>query len=207
MTVSVPRILVVDGERVLAETVAAYMTQAGYESHIAGDGHAAIEAARELSPDVVILDLGLPGVDGIEMCRQIRTFSDCYVIMLTARTDEVDTLVGLAVGADGYVTNPFSARELVARTQVMLRRRRDGVLTGGRRTLTVGDLVIDTGAREVMLRGEVVEVTCTEFDVLEALASQPRTALSRRQLVEAVWGRDWVGDDHLVDAHIAHIRR
>lgn len=118
--------LVIEDEKTLAEMIAAYLARSGYQTAVENDGVAGVHAAREQSPDVVILDLGLPGLDGIEVCRQIRTFSDCYVIVVTARTDEVDTLIGLSVGADDYVTKPFSVRELVARVQTVLRRPRGG---------------------------------------------------------------------------------
>jgi DNA-binding response OmpR family regulator len=156
-----------------------------------------------------VLDLGLPGLDGIEVCRQVRTFSDCYVIMLTARTDEVDKLVGLGVGADDYLTKPFSPRELVARVRVMLRRPRNTRVEVGQDEppRTFGPLHIDVTAREVHVEGAPIELTRTEFDLLAALSGRPRMAFSRRQLIDAVWGEGWVGDEHLVDVHIGHLRR
>jgi DNA-binding response OmpR family regulator len=161
-----------------------------------------------VDPDVVVLDLGLPSLDGVEVCRQLRTFSDAYVVMLTARTDEVDTLIGLSVGADDYVTKPFSPRELMARIQAMLRRPR--ALAGGPgapATRTFGALVVDPEGRDVWVHGEPVALTRTEFDLLEALSARPRMAFSREQLIETVWGASWVGDEHLVDVHIGHLRR
>jgi DNA-binding response OmpR family regulator len=153
-----------------------------------------------------VLDLGLPGMDGVEVCRQVRTFSDAYVVILTARSDEVDTLVGLSVGADDYMTKPFSPRELMARVQAMLRRPRqpDG---GGETARTFGALSVDSVGRDVWLDGEPVALTRTEFDLLAALAGRPRMAFSRRQLIDHVWGETWVGDEHLVDVHIGHLRR
>jgi DNA-binding response OmpR family regulator len=173
------------------------------------DGPTAVAAARERRPDVVVLDLGLPGLDGIEVCRQLRTFTDCYIIMLTARADEVDKLIGLGVGADDYVTKPFSPRELVARVRVMMRRPRTDVNPAGQQepARTFGSLSIDVSAREVSVDGGVVELTRTEFDLLAALSARPRMAFGRRQLIEAVWGTDWIGDEHLVDVHIGHLRR
>ena len=207
------RVLVVDDEESLAKVVASYLERDGHEVVCVFDGPAAVEAARRESPDVVVLDLGLPGLDGIEVCRQMRTFTDCYVIMLTARTDEVDKLVGLGVGADDYLTKPFSPRELVARVKAMLRRPRAVPAPGGpdreyeEPPRTFGLLQVDVTAREVRVDGQVVEVTRTEFDLLATLSARPRMAFSRRQLIEAVWGESWVGDEHLVDVHIGHLRR
>ena len=176
------------------------------------DGTEAVAAVREHAPDVLVLDLGLPGIDGIEVCRQVRTFSDCHVLMLTARDDEVDKIVGLSVGADDYVTKPFSPRELVARVQAMLRRARTGPAPapppeGRAQALVIGDLVVDEAAREVHLAGEPVPLTRIEFDLLAALAARPQLVLSRRQLVELVWDTAWTGDAHLVDVHIGRIRK
>ncbi|OZB88529.1 MAG: DNA-binding response regulator [Microbacterium sp. 14-71-5] len=207
------RALVVDDERALAEVVAGYLRREGYEVRLAYDGPDALEAARELDPDVVVLDLGLPGLDGVEVCRQLRTFSDCYVVMLTARTDEVDTVIGLSVGADDYVTKPFRPRELVARIAAMQRRPRRSFATAGRSEdgsvppLVIGPLRLDLAGREVELDGEPVPLTRTEFDVLAALARRPAAVLTRRQLIEAVWGDGWVGDEHLVDVHVLHLRQ
>jgi DNA-binding response OmpR family regulator len=207
------RVLVVDDEQSLAKVVARYLERDGHLVECVFDGPAAVTVAREWSPDVVVLDLGLPGLDGIEVCRQLRTFTDCYVIMLTARADEVDKLVGLGVGADDYVTKPFSPRELAARTKAMLRRPRGNPTDRSRPNevedppRSFGPLHIDVGAREVHLDGAPVELTRTEFDVLAALSAHPRMVFGRRQLIEAVWGESWVGDEHLVDVHIAHLRR
>lgn len=201
------RVLVVEDEPVLAGTVATYLDRAGHQVRTVGDGLEAVEVARDWAPDVVVLDLGLPGLDGVEVCRRIRTFSDCYVLMVTARADEVDTLVGLSVGADDYLTKPFSVRELVARVQVMLRRpRTTGTPTASAQRRVFGDLVIDPDAREVQLADRVVELTPTEFDLLDTLSAQPRVAISRQQLIDRVWGGG-VDDDHLVDVHIAHLRK
>ena len=171
--------------------------------------------AREIDPDVVVLDLGLPGMDGIEVCRELRTFSDAYVVMLTARSAEVDTIIGLSVGADDYVTKPFSPRELVARIRAMLRRPRkapvrDTVTRAGRTESpprVFGALRIDVAGREVCLGEAPVMLTRTEFDVLAVLSSRPGMAFNRRQLIEAVWGESWVANEHLVDVHVGHLRR
>ncbi|HET7476897.1 MAG TPA: response regulator transcription factor [Dermatophilaceae bacterium] len=203
------RALVVEDEVAMATVIGSYLERDGFEVFLSHDGLDAVRQAREVDPDVVVLDLGLPGQDGIEVCRQLRTFSDAYVVMLTARSDEVDTLVGLSVGADDYMTKPFSPRELVARLRAMLRRPRP---LGARapehaQTRTFGPLVIDAVGRDVWLDNEPVSLTRTEFDVLAALSERPRLAFSRRQLIEAVWGQAWVGDEHLVDVHIGHLRR
>ncbi|MFN3340040.1 MAG: response regulator [Dietzia sp.] len=215
--------MVVDDEQSLADLVASYLRRDGFEVTVTGDGAEAVTLARSVDPDVIVLDLGLPGLDGIEVCRRIRAHSDAYVVMLTARTDEVDTLIGLSVGADDYMTKPFSPRELMARIQAMLRRPRgpatgyddDEVVTDGpagssavaARPRRIGDLTIDVAGREVAVDGAVVALTRTEFDVLAALSRDPGVVFTRSRLIEAVWGPNWVGDDHLVDVHIAHLRR
>jgi DNA-binding response OmpR family regulator len=210
-TLAAGRVLVVDDERALAQMVSTYVTRAGYAVSQAHTGPDALTMARELNPDVIVLDLGLPGLDGIEVCRQVRLFSDCYILILTARGDEVDRVIGLSVGADDYITKPFSARELVARIQAVLRRPRlggaahPGVPEEPPRIF--GPLKVDSAAREVFLDGDLVPLTRTEFDVLDVLSARPRLAYSRRQLIDEVWDIGWVGDEHIVDVHIAHIRR
>jgi DNA-binding response OmpR family regulator len=204
------QVLVVEDERDLARMVAAYLERPGYAVTLAFTGPEGVDTARELEPDVVILDLGLPGLDGVEVCRQIRTFSDCYVLMLTARDDEVDKLIGLSVGADDYITKPFSPRELVARVQAVLRRPRrapSGARGEAEAVRVFGELSIDVEGRQVELGGSPVELTRTEFDILEVLSARPRLAYSRRQLIDEVWDSGWVGDEHIVDVHVAHIRR
>ena len=206
------RAMVIEDEVPLASLVASYLERVGFEVTISHDGALAVRTVREVDPDVIVLDLGLPGLDGIEVCRQVRTFSDAYVVMLTARTEEVDTLVGLSVGADDYVTKPFSPRELIARIQAMLRRPRgpgrdqgDAAVLGSSRAF--GPLTVDPVGRDVWLAGEPVALTRTEFDLLATLSARPQVAFSRAQLIEAVWGPSWVGDEHLVDVHIGHLRR
>ena len=200
--------MVVEDETELAGLVGSYLERDGFEVTLSYDGALAVRVAREVDPDVIVLDLGLPGLDGVEVCRQIRTFSDAYIVMLTARSDEVDTVVGLSVGADDYMTKPFSPRELSARIQAMLRRPRPlgqhGDTSDTMRTF--GPLVIDPVGREVWLEGEPVALTRTEFDLLATLSGRPQMAFSRRQLIEDVWGPAWVGDEHLVDVHIGHLR-
>jgi DNA-binding response OmpR family regulator len=205
----VVRALVVEDEADMAELVANYLEREGFEVSVSHDGLHAVELARRVDPDIVVLDLGLPGQDGIEVCRRLRTFSDAYVVMLTARTDEVDTLVGLSVGADDYVTKPFSPRELVARLRAMLRRPRPLRSAAEERSglRTFGHLTIDPIGRDVWLDEQPISLTRTEFDLLAALSERPRMAFGRRQLIDAVWGPSWVGDEHLVDVHVGHLRR
>src|SRR5665647_1474844 len=170
-------------------------------------GGSLLAAARSDPPDVIVLALMLPGIDGIEVCRQLRTFTVAYVIMLTARSEEVDTLIGLSVGADDYMTKPFSPRELTARVRGLLRRPRMSASAGtDPQVRTVGDLRLDPQSRQVFVGEAPVELTRIEFDLLDALTERPNLAYSRRQLIERVWGPDWVGDEHLVDIHVAHIR-
>ena len=207
------RALVVDDEVPLAEVVASYLEREQFEAVVAGNGPDAVAVARELDPDVVILDIGLPGIDGLEVCRQLRTFSDAYVVMLTARDTEIDTVLGLTVGADDYITKPFSPRELVARIRAMLRRPRGLHAAAGPGENQVsaprrfGALSIDVPAREVCIDDSPILLTRTEFDLLEALSARPQMVLSRRQLLEIVRDGPWVGNEHLVDVHIGHLRR
>ncbi len=203
------RVLVVDDERPLVELLTRYLTHAGYRVEVAFDGEAALAATRALDPDVIVLDLMLPGIDGVEVARQVRTFSDAYILMLTARTDEVDRIVGLSVGADDYVTKPFSPRELVARVQAMLRRPRSQAATedtpaGVRR---FGALTIDPAAHEVRVDGDPVALTRLEFDLLDTLSAAPQVAFSKQRLLDTVWGSASYRDEHVVAVHIANLRR
>ena len=202
------RILVVDDEPPLAHLVSDYLRREGFEVHTASDGSTALELVRTLRPDVIVLDLMLPGLDGIEVCRRLRQFSDAYVLMLTARTEEVDRIVGLSVGADDYVTKPFSPREVVARVKALLRRprgepRRDEGLAPPQ---TLGDLVIDRAQFEVTRRGEVVALTPREFQLLAVLADYPGRVFTRQELLDRVWG-DRAYDEHIVEVYVANLRR
>jgi DNA-binding response OmpR family regulator len=198
-------VLVVDDEVPLAAIVASYLVREGFSVVQAHDGPTAVDMAQLHKPDLIVLDVMLPGFDGVEVCRRVRAFTDAYIIMLTARDEELDKIVGLSVGADDYLVKPFSPRELIARVRAMLRRPRASS-TSPAIQLTIGDLVIDEEARTVTASGAPVDLTRTEFDLLAALAARPRAAFTRRQLIDEVWGADWYGDEHLVDVHIGHLR-
>jgi DNA-binding response OmpR family regulator len=193
---------VVDDEAPIRELVRSYLVRDGMEVSTADDGPSGLEAVRQLSPDVVVLDLMLPGIDGVEVCRQLRTFSDAYVVMLTARGEEVDRIVGLSMGADDYMVKPFSPRELVARVRALLRRPR-----APRSSAPASGMEVDTATRRVSVDGREVRLTNTEFALLEALARDPGVVFARAQLLETVWGSDFVGDDHVLDVHVGNLRR
>lgn len=204
------RVLVVDDAPEFIDMLVPLLEREGYTTRAATDGEAALEVARSFEPDVIVLDLGLPKIDGVEVCRQVRTFSDAYVIMLTARADEVDRVVGLEVGADDYLTKPFSPRELVARVRAMLRRPRGSMQTDAGDAQVVrrfGPLEVDPMGHIVRVEGDEVQLTRIEFDLLETLSSKPAMVFSRALLRERVWGPDWFGDDHVVDVHIANLRK
>ena len=200
-------VVVVDDERPLVSLVTRYLEREGYQVHAAHDGNEALAVIERVAPDVIVLDLMLPGIDGLEVARRVRERGDPYIVMLTARTDEVDRIVGLRVGADDYVTKPFSPNELVARIQAMLRRPRRAAPTEDEDRRTFGDLVIDPAAREVAVGGEPVELTRLEFDLLDTLSAEPRVVFSKDQLLERVWGSAAYRDDHVVAVHMANLRR
>lgn len=204
------RILVVDDAPEFVELLVPLLESEGYQVVAADDGESAIEVATTFNPDVVVLDLGLPRIDGVEVCRRLRTFSHAYVIMLTSRTTEVDRVVGLEVGADDYMTKPFSPRELVARVRAMLRRPRQVVPSHAHAGVAVrqlGDLRIDTDGRTVQVGDDEIPLTRIEFDLLDVLTSKPTMVFSRAVLRDLVWGADWFGDDHVIDVHIANLRK
>jgi two-component system, OmpR family, alkaline phosphatase synthesis response regulator PhoP len=196
------RILVVDDEPPIVDLVRGYLEREGYEVRSAADGHAALELIGSTAPDVVVLDVMLPGIDGLEILRRMRAFSDAYVLMLTARGDEIDRIVGLSVGADDYLVKPFSPRELVARVKALLRRPREA-----RRTALPEGLEVDEARRSARVGGKPIELTTTEFAILALLARDPGVVVSRTALLDRVWGEEFVGDDHLVDVHMANLRR
>lgn len=199
-------VVVVDDERPLVELVTRYLRREGYEVHAAHDGEEALEVFHRVAPDVLVLDLMLPGIDGLEVARRVRATSDAYLVMLTARTEETDRIVGLRVGADDYVTKPFSPRELVARIQAMLRRPR-GAMGADDAVRRFGELSVDADARRVWVAGEPVELTRLEFDLLEQLSSRPGRVFTKRQLLERVWGDADYRDEHVVAVHVANLRR
>ncbi|MFC6706602.1 response regulator transcription factor [Flexivirga alba] len=205
MVEAVRTVLVVEDEKDLAAMVGSYLERGGYAAPLVHTGPDAIDAAHGLQPDVIVLDLGLPGLDGVEVCRRLRTFTDCYILMLTARAEEVDTIVGLSVGADDYLTKPFRPRELVARVQALLRRPRHQAPSVAQLRV-FGSLAVDPAGRRVTLSGEPVVLTRTEFDILALLTASPALAFARRQIIDEVWDPAWVGDEHVVDVHIAHLR-
>jgi two-component system, OmpR family, alkaline phosphatase synthesis response regulator PhoP len=198
-------VLVVDDELPIVELVRGYLRHEGWEVLTVADGPAAIAAVREHAPDVVVLDLMLPGLDGVEVCRQLRTFSDVYVIMLTARGEEIDRVVGLSVGADDYLVKPFSPRELVARIKALLRRPRPPAIS--KNAQVVGDLIVDIARRKATVAGRDLALTAVEFDLLATLARDPGLVVTRQGLLDQVWGPDYFGDDHVLDVHVAKLRR
>jgi two-component system alkaline phosphatase synthesis response regulator PhoP len=201
------RVLVVDDEANLVELVQGYLEREGYDVLTAGDGPNAVALARDARPDLIVLDLMLPGFDGLEVCRRVRELSDAYILMLTARAEEVDKIVGLAMGADDYLTKPFSPRELVARVKAMLRRPRTGPAEPeAPPPRRLGDLVIDTARFEVRKRGEPVLLTARELALLATLATHPGRVFTRAQLLEKVWGSEFY-DDHVVEVHVGNLRR
>jgi DNA-binding response OmpR family regulator len=200
-----PRALVVDDAAENRMLVSALLIQQGFAVDQAADGEAAVRAASATPPDLIVLDLGLPDIDGVEVCRRVRGFSDAHVLMLTAQDTELDKVVGFEAGADDYVTKPFSIAELMGRVKAVLRRaNRDAPAAA---TRTFKSLTIDPLAREVTLGGQTLELTRTEFDLLDTLSAEPRVAFTRAQLLARVWGPNWFGDDHLVDVHVSNLRR
>jgi DNA-binding response OmpR family regulator len=199
------QVLVVDDEPHIRAVLRGYLEADGFAVSEAADGEAAVRQLHQHAPDLVLLDVMLPGIDGLEVLRQVRAFSDVYVILVTARAEEVDKLVGLGVGADDYVTKPFSPREVAARVKAVLRRGRGG-RNAGAGVLRFEGLTVDPGAREVRVDGSPVALSALEFDVLTALADAPGRVFSRRQLLERVWGYDFFGDERVVDVHIRSLR-
>ena len=199
-----PVALLIEDSKEYAVIGAKLLQREGFNVLVAHDGETGLSLARSRKPELVLLDIGLPGVDGFEVCRRLRDFSDAYVIMVTGRTDEVDRVVGLTVGADDYVTKPFSARELAARIGAMRRRPR---VTADPEVWDFGPLRVDVAARETTLDGQLLDLTKVEFDLLAKLASEPRRAFTRAQLLDAVWGVEWFSDDHVVDVHVGNLRK
>ena len=198
-------ILVADDEHNIIELVRLYLEQDGYRVEAASDGRAALDKIRLIDPALLILDLMLPQVDGWEVCRRVRAGSDLPIIMLTARDDDVDKIVGLELGADDYMTKPFNPRELVARVKAILRRTERAAAPT--KALRLGDLAIDPARREVTVAGQPIELRTKEFDCLLTLAEHKSLVLSREKLLELAWGYDFAGQTRTVDVHVAHLRK
>ena len=198
-------ILIVEDERKIAQIAADYLRRAGFAVDIAADGASALDRVRSRPPDLVVLDLGLPRIDGVAVARTIRAGSDVPIIMLTARVEEDDRLLGLEVGADDYITKPFSPRELVARVQAVLRRSRSGPPVG--EIVRVGDLTLDLPRLKVTRDGQAIDLTATEFQLLATLARQPGRIFTRAQLLDAVRGTEVESFERAIDTHVKNIRR
>lgn len=198
------RILIIEDEASTRANLEAYLLKEGFETYTASDGVAGLSAFRSLRPDLVVLDIMLPGMDGIEVLRRLRQISDVYVLMLTARADETDKVVGLSMGADDYLAKPFSPRELTARIQAILRRGRGESVEV---PLVFEKLRMDPAARRVWKNDVLLDLTPIEFDLLYAMARHAGRVLSREQLIEHVWGHDYYGDERVVDVHIGRLRK
>lgn len=197
-------ILVVDDERHIVQLVRLYLQNEGYTVEAAYSGEEAIEKARKVRPALVLLDLMMPGIDGWEVCRQLRRESDVPIIILTARGDDVDKIVGLELGADDYIAKPFNPRELVARVKAVLRRYRPGSVE--MLQVEVGDLRIDAARREALVAGKPVTLRAREFDLLLAFARNPEIVMPRDRLLSEVWGYDYLGDSRTIDVHVTWLR-
>jgi DNA-binding response OmpR family regulator len=203
-----PAVVVVEDDHNIADLVDLYLRQAGFRVYQAATAEDGLESVRVREPKLVILDIGLPGeMDGLEACRRLRATADIPIIMLTAREGEIDRVLGLELGADDYVTKPFSPRELVARVKAVLRRAEGPASREGPRVITIGNVDVDTGRREARLGGQVVPLATREFALLQYLAENAGLALSRRQLLDGVWGHDWYGDERTVDVHVRQLRK
>jgi DNA-binding response OmpR family regulator len=200
-------VVVVEDEPDIGDLLALYLRREGWRVHLATNGADGLEAIRARQPDVVILDVGLPGdLDGFDVCRQLRQTSQVPVLFLTARDDEIDRILGLELGADDYVTKPFSPREVVARIKAVLRRGRL-VDSEASTQLELGPIIVDLERREVRRQGLPVPLAAQEFGLLEVLARNAGVVLSRQQLLDLAWGRDWIGDPRTVDVHVRQLRR
>jgi DNA-binding response OmpR family regulator len=200
------RVLVVDDEAIVRDVLTRYLEKEGFQVDAAADGEAALDLALRSRPDIVILDLMLPKLDGLEVFRRLRETSDTPVLMLTAKGEEVDRVVGLELGADDYVAKPFSPREIVARIRAVLRRANRAAQDGSRPPIVVGDLTVDRSRREVRRHGQTVHLTRKEYDLLELLASHPGRTFTRTELLEEVWDFAWDGDSSTVTVHVRRLR-
>jgi len=201
------KILVIDDEPGILNVVTAYLRSEGYDFRTASDGNEGLKTFHSYQPDLIILDVMLPGMDGMEVLSQLRRESNAYVIMLTARSEETDKLVGLTVGADDYLTKPFSPRELMARVKAALRRYQKPTAEVDRKKYSFNQVRIDSGSRKVSVDDREIELTSLEFDLLVTLAEHHGLVLTRQQLLEKVWGYDYFGDLRVVDVHIGHLRQ
>ncbi len=199
------KILVVDDEPSILDVLSYNLTKAGHQPIVAQDGERALEMARSECPDLVILDLMLPGLDGLEVCRRLRQHGDLPIIMLTAKDEEIDRVVGLEVGADDYVVKPFSVRELMARVKSVLRRAQPRPAEEAQ-VLRAGELRLDVARREVTWRGEPLELTAIQFQLLHLLMSHPGRVFSREEMLNHVWGYDYYGDTRTVDSSVKRLR-
>ena len=199
------KILVVDDEQVLVKGIKFNLEHEGYQVEVGYDGEQAVELAREGSFDLILLDLMMPKIDGLQACMRIREFSNVPIIMLTARSEDTDKIIGFECGADDYITKPFNILELKARIRAMLRRA-TGSAAQGKSPITVGDLTLDTEQRVAIRDGEVVELTAKEYDLIELLMKNPRRVYSRENLMNVVWGYSYTGDYRTVDVHIRRLR-
>jgi DNA-binding response OmpR family regulator len=201
-------VAVIEDDPNIADLVDLYLRQAGFRVYQANSGERGLEVIAERSPRLVILDVGLPGdVDGLEVCKQLRATRDIPVILLTARDTEIDRILGLELGADDYVTKPFSPRELVARVKAILRRAEGPRSADAVAVLAFGAVEVDVKRREARLDGTAVPLAAREFELLQYLAENRGIALSRRQLLDGVWGDDWIGDERTVDVHVRQLRK
>ena len=199
-------VLIVEDAPECSTLVAAVLRSAGHRIRVVSSVAEAVESFRTFQPDVVILDLTLPDGDGLDLCAEIRRNSSAYIVVLSGRVDEVDKLLGFRLGADDYVTKPFSPRELGARVDAVLRRPRSGP-AGAQFERRIGDIVIAVAAREVVIAGEQIELTRIEFDLLDTFTAHPRVVFTRGQLMERIWRPEWKADEHVVDVHVANLRK
>lgn len=206
---AVPEIVIVEDETALATMIAAYLDRVGYRTTIATTGTQGIVAVRNSNPACVVLDLGLPDIDGLAVCQAIRQFSDCYIIMLTARGSEDDKVTGLNTGADDYMSKPFGIRELVTRIHTVMRRPRVTMRENQQASQTeaVADIVLETASQSASRAGRDLGLTTTEFKLLQALARKRGSAVNRRELIADVWQTTWVGDERIIDTHIRNLRK